>query len=324
MPEDTITIAQISDLHIGPLPHIPWRLLDLKRLTGFLNWHRKRRFMHLPEVAERIIADVKAQRSDHIAVTGDLANIGLPSEIERAASWLRRIGPPETVSVVPGNHDIYSTIGGVKSGSAALASWRPYFTSNDDGRRYTPSGSDFPYVRVLRKGRLGVALIGLNSAVETPPFVATGRLGTEQLGELSRILKETRRDGLVRVVMIHHPPLTMGKNDPSEIADTWQFNDVVEGSGAELIIHGHKHRFIAFGTALFPTTTHSTIVAGVPSASIGVRSRHGDDLACAHYFAISPGASSDTPNITLVARGLSEPHGSVIELNRVDLAGLRN
>jgi 3',5'-cyclic AMP phosphodiesterase CpdA len=37
-------------------------------------------------VLDRIVADLEAQAPDHIAVTGDLANIGLPQEHIKAGS----------------------------------------------------------------------------------------------------------------------------------------------------------------------------------------------------------------------------------------------
>lgn len=312
MPDDTLTIAQISDLHIGPLPLVPLRLLDLKRLTGFLNWHRKRRFMHQPAVTERIIADVLAQRPDHVAVTGDLANIGLPSEIARAATWLARIGSPGSVSVIPGNHDIYSNLGGIAAGPAALSLWRPYFSSDENGRRYLTSDAPFPYVRVLHRGSLSVALIGLNSAVETPPMIATGRLGSEQRQSLARILAATRQDGLLRVVMIHHPPQPGGATPHHELTDADVVAGILREHGAELIMHGHNHR-----TSITPfATAHGSVpIVCVPSASIG-HVRSNEALARAHFFEIHKGRNAPRARITLIARGLAAPGGPIVELQR--------
>ncbi len=317
MPDDTLTIAQISDLHIGPLPAIPLRLLDLKRLTGFLNWYRKRRFMHLPSVTERIIADVKGAAPDHIAVTGDLANIGLPSEIERAAAWLARIGPPGAVSVIPGNHDIYSKLGGIDRGATALEPWRPYFTSNEHGRRFVGDAEAFPYVRVLRKGALAVALIGLNSAVETPPMIATGRLGTAQLQALARILPATRQAGFARVVMIHHPPQPGGATPHHELIDADAMAAILNEHGAELVMHGHNHRA---SVTRFPSPQGDVPIVCVPSASMA-QVRSNEALARAHFFEFRQGIDATRPHITLIGRGLAEPAGPIVELQRMVLSG---
>src|SRR3569833_2376175 len=76
----TFTLAHLSDIHLAPLP--PAHVLDLcsKRITGYLNWQRKRRFVHDRAVLDTVAAGLKAQAPDHIAVTGDIANIGLEAE----------------------------------------------------------------------------------------------------------------------------------------------------------------------------------------------------------------------------------------------------
>src|SRR5262245_39982 len=104
------TLAHISDVHLGPLPLPGVTDCNLKRLSGYLNWHRNRKHLHLRPVLDSIVADLLAQRPDHIAVTGDLVNIGLPSEHLAALDWLATLGPPDRVSVVPGNHDIYTRL----------------------------------------------------------------------------------------------------------------------------------------------------------------------------------------------------------------------
>src|SRR6476620_8012621 len=100
-------LAHLSDPHLAPLPKPHWRELVNKRLTGYINWRRKRRFIHHPAVLTKIIADLKAHAPDHIAVTGDIANIGLRAEFERGREWLDGLGSDAKVSFVPGNHDIY-------------------------------------------------------------------------------------------------------------------------------------------------------------------------------------------------------------------------
>src|SRR5262245_65523212 len=102
---DAVTIAHLTDVHLGPIDGLPPRYWNLKRGLGYLNWMRKRRHDHQRPVLDRIVADMAAQGPDHIAVTGDLANIGLPQEHIAALGWLQSLGPPERVTVIPGNHD---------------------------------------------------------------------------------------------------------------------------------------------------------------------------------------------------------------------------
>src|ERR1700688_4148323 len=149
------TLAHLSDLHLAPLPQPHWSELPNKRVTGYVNWQRTRRFVHDASVLATIVGDLKAHRPDHIAVTGDLANIALAQEFVHGREWLQGLGSPQQVSFVPGNHDAY-----VRAGMGyAIRQWGDYMCGDHDA-------ADFPYLR--RRGPL--ALIGLSSAVPSAPL----------------------------------------------------------------------------------------------------------------------------------------------------------
>ena len=144
---------------------------------------------------KRLVEDLRAQRPDHVAVTGDLVNIGMPVEFQRAALWLETLGERYDVSFVPGNHDAY-----VRASMPLLGTtFAPWATS--DGA--PESKATYPYLRI----RGEIAIIGLSSAVPTAPLMATGRLGKKQVEALAELLRQTDAKGLARVVLIHHPPL---------------------------------------------------------------------------------------------------------------------
>ena len=84
-----ITIAQLTDVHLGPIAGFTPRYWNLKRALGYVNWQRNRRYAYLRDVLDRLVADMRRQAPDHIAVTGDLANIGLPQEHINALAWLQ-------------------------------------------------------------------------------------------------------------------------------------------------------------------------------------------------------------------------------------------
>ena len=219
-------LAHLTDVHLPPPPGAAragdW--LSKRGLSG-LNWLKSRRLRHLAPVAEAVAADLSAHAPDHVAVTGDQTNFGLRAEFEAGARWLARLGSPETVSFVPGNHDAMVR-GAWEAGARTLA---PY-TTGDDGK------AGFPWLR--RRGP--VALIGLNSAVPTPPFFASGRLGRTQLDAAEALLRET--EGLCRVVLIHHPPaLTCSRR--KALRDRDALADMLARAGAELVLYGHNHRW---------------------------------------------------------------------------------
>ncbi len=309
-----LTIAHLSDIHLGPLPRFGPSHWGLKRGLGYLNWQRHRKGAHRPAVLAALVADLKAQRPDHIAVTGDLVNIGLPAEYEAALAWLHQLGDADGVTVVPGNHDIYVRL----ARDPGVARWQSYMSrravdaaaSRDDGEVATGSGQ-FPFVR--RLGR--IALIGLNSAVPTLPLVAAGRLGPDQLGNLARLLDRLGREALIRVVLIHHPPLPGQASRLKALGDAAALAEVLQRHGAELVLHGHNHRSELRHHA---STTGPIPVVGVASASLGSPHK-GETLARYHLYRFE--ADAGCLQITCLSRGLATPDGPVVELERRTLTG---
>lgn len=222
-------LAQISDPHLGPLPPVKLRQLFSKRAFGYYNWHNHRLHAFDAEVLAALTADMRAAKPDHIAVTGDLVNIGLPLEFDTALAWLHTLGAPNDVTVIPGNHDAY-VASAVEHFSAK---WLPF--ANGDHPNATMA---FPFIR--RRGRL--ALIGMSTAVPTLPLMATGRVSHAETDALAEALAETGREGLCRIVLIHHP---IGKGDAlrtRRLIGASRVRAAIAAHGAELVLHGHNHR----------------------------------------------------------------------------------
>lgn len=224
-------LAHISDVHLGPLPDVTYRDLASKRVVGYVNWQRNRRRHHHDGIVDAIVADLKAQVPDHLAVTGDLVNLALDGEIELARLWLETLGAPTDVSVVPGNHDAYVP----GAFDKACHAWAPWM--NGDGAHGLVGRTSFPYVRI----RKGVALIGVSTARATAPFMASGFFRDGQAERLARILEEMGKRDLFRVVMIHHPPVRGAVGQHKRLFGIGKFQKVIRQSGAELVLHGHSH-----------------------------------------------------------------------------------
>jgi 3',5'-cyclic AMP phosphodiesterase CpdA len=257
------TLAHLSDIHLSPMPRIKRRELFSKRMIGYVNWHRGRKFVHRRDVLNLLTRDVVEQKPDHIAVTGDLVNLGLPEEFLRAAEWLNHLGPPARVTAIPGNHDAYVRL----HPEAGTRAWRPFMEANDEGAALFPTPPTlFPFVR-----RFGdVALIALSSAIPTMPFIAAGKIGTIQRELFAGALDDVARAGLFRVVLIHHPPLRHQASWPRGLRDAGKFTHVLKQHGAELVLHGHIHAQTAHE---LPTATGTALIVGVPSASEAVEGR---------------------------------------------------
>ncbi|MFL5042173.1 MAG: metallophosphoesterase family protein [Xanthobacteraceae bacterium] len=295
-------LAHLSDLHLGPLP-VP-RLAELfsKRILGFLNWHLRRHACHRTETYEAMVADMMAAKPDHIAVTGDLINIALAQEFGAARAWLDRLGTPDRVTFVPGNHDVYVRATAQHAGRSWGACMR------GDDAEMQPTACSFPFVR--RRGP--VVLIGLSSALPTSPFLASGTLGAEQIAHLAALLPGL--SDAFRVVLIHHPPLGLRPRH-KRLTDAKPLLDVLAEHGAELVLHGHDHRhalnWLQGRQGRIP-------VVGVPSGS-APRAGREDDPAAYNLYRIEGGAGSW--HCEMVSRGLRDGSTDIVELDRRNLLG---
>jgi 3',5'-cyclic AMP phosphodiesterase CpdA len=247
------TLAHLSDPHLPPLPAPSLRELAGKRALGYLNWTRNRHKHQRREVLDAVVADMQGQRPDHIAITGDLVNISLAAEFAPARAWLQSVGPPERVTVVPGNHDAY--VRAMQNRSAEI--WGDYLRG--DGA-LTADPITFPFLR--RRGPL--TLIGVSSAVPTPPLMATGWLGQAQRDALDAILAQLSAEQAFRVLLIHHPLRSDKGSRHKRLTDSDELLALLKRHGVELILHGHDH---VHSTMWFDGPKGRIPAIGVPSAS---------------------------------------------------------
>ena len=247
-------LAHVSDLHLCQLPALTWSQLANKRLFGYMSWQLRRRHSHLRTVLDALVRDLHAVGPDHVAITGDLVNLALPAEFIEAGAWLRRLGPPDWISLVPGNHDALVPV----VPSQGWDHWHAYATS--DTAACCANGADFPFLR--RRGPL--ALIGLSTAFPSPVGFATGRLGADQLACLDGLLERLNPERCCRVLLAHHCPIDGISVPRKRLIDAAQLRRCVARRGADLILHGHEHVF-SFGQ--IPGRDGPVPVFGTPSAS---------------------------------------------------------
>lgn len=248
-------LAHLSDPHLPPLPRPRLRELAGKRALGFLNWTRNRYKYHRREVLDALVTDLKAEGPDHIAVTGDVVNLALEAEFKPALSWLESVGPPDRVTVIPGNHDAYARSTRYHHSEV----WSQYLGGDD------PQTAIFPAVR--RRGPL--ALISLCSAVPTAPLMATGRLGRKQLAALERVLDQLAGEHAFRVLLVHHP--LRSDSHYKRLTDSAALLALLKQHGVELILHGHDH---VHSIMWFPGPNREIPALGVPSASALAHGRY--------------------------------------------------
>jgi 3',5'-cyclic AMP phosphodiesterase CpdA len=258
-PNETFTLAHLSD------PHLAYprgsRLSDFlnKRFFGYLKWRLKRQSEHQKDVLDGMIQDIRNAQPDHVVVTGDLTHLGLAAEYAKAKRLLEALGSASQVTIIPGNHDAY--VDGALD--CRIVEWEDYMVS--DGIK-SSDGTDtavtaiFPSLRV----RDGVAIIGVCTAQPCSTLLAVGCVGNQQLHRLQKILTETHQKGLFRIVLIHHPPKFGVVSWRKRLTDAEAFQKTIQECGAELILHGHCHRQ---SQTYLETSDGRIPVIGVPSAS---------------------------------------------------------
>ncbi len=236
-----------------------------KRIMAYINWRLPvgrgplaRAKHHDMGLLNRIFEDIRTQNPDHCVLTGDLVNFSLSSEFRRAAEYLKILGDGEHLTCVPGNHDAYVTGAEIHWGTF-LSPWM-----HGDSLPASQEKLHFPFVRM----RGPLAFIGLSSAIPTHPLASYGALGNQQREEAQHILEDLGRKGIVRIVLIHHPPhlkrhLVMRKI----LSDSQNVQSLLKSTGAELVLHGHTHK--ASVAYIMPHRSHLSPIPilGVPSAS---------------------------------------------------------
>ena len=292
------TLAHLSDPHLPPLPSPRLSELMGKRAFGYLNWTRNRHRYHRRDVLDVLMSDLQAQVPDHIAVTGDLVNLALEAEFASAKAWLESVGSPERVTVVPGNHDAY-----VRATADRITDeWGSYLIGDDT----LTHGAAFPALR--RRGPL--ALIGVSSGVPTPPLMATGWLGKDQMDALERLLVTLASEPAFRILLIHHPLRSDAR--AKRLTDAPELLSLLKQHGVELVLHGHDH---VHSTMWIEGPNGSSIPAiGVPSASALAHDHYPD----AAYNLFSIARDGDGWRCRQMVRGINEAL-QVREIRRVQL-----
>ena len=298
-------LAHVSDVHLGPLPDVTYRDLASKRMVGYVNWQRHRRHIMLDGVLGSITTDIEAAGVDHLAVTGDLVNLALDGEIELAKLWLETLGSAHDVSVVPGNHDAYVP----GAFDKVCRFWGPWMTG--DGQKAPADRHAFPYLRV----RGQVALVGVSSARATAPFMANGFFREDQSHRLGALLDKAAKQGLFRVVMIHHPPVRGAVAQHKRLFGIGNFQKTISRHGAELILHGHSHESSLHWIG--GKRHHPVPAVGVAAGGQSIGGSHPP----AQWNLLEISGEPEAWSLSLIRRGLSGPTLPVGELSRTELVG---
>lgn len=231
-------LAHVTDPHFRSFEGA--RLGDFlnKRAVGALNIVVNRRRKHKMDLLQALGEDLRQQRPDHVALTGDLSNVAIEGEWREALRWIVATETgPDAMTVIPGNHDAY--VADVVEKQAFEALFGAYQSSDlVSGPAGIAPAEVYPFVRF----RGPLALVALNSCVPTGDLGAWGTIGEAQLARVEAVLRDPALGDKTRVVLLHHPPVKLKGGEDRNLKDRDAFAAMLARAGADLVLHGHDHR----------------------------------------------------------------------------------
>lgn len=280
--------AHFTDPHFTEPGFSKWREIVNKRALSLLSWKMGRRHKYKREVFERLTRDA-CRHTDLFVLTGDLTQAGLESECREARDWLVEFTGANRLCLIPGNHD---SIHLGRRPARWEEMWRPWMGD----------ASGFPYARIYEP----LAFIGLSSSVPTAPFLASGRVGSAQLDRLPEVLMQCRRQGLCRVLLVHHCPAACVDSPRRGLADAAALRRIIAEQGVELVLHGHNHRWMQH--EMVGPSGAVPVLSAPSAASLGTS----DGRYKAGYYLIEVGRGQGVWSIKAEARELDETHSKVL------------
>jgi 3',5'-cyclic-AMP phosphodiesterase len=186
-------IAHLSDLHLLESQHGARGAADRLRLSILTLGRALDAELHRRRFASAL-RRARAARADHLVLSGDVTEDGVPAQFEVLAEVLAESQwSPDEVTIVPGNHDAYAA---EDAWALALAGPLAPF------RRTSTSGvaTELP----------GATIVAISTTMDQHWIRAAGRVGDEQRAMLERVLSAEQRRGRAVAVAMHHPPMPWG------------------------------------------------------------------------------------------------------------------
>jgi 3',5'-cyclic AMP phosphodiesterase CpdA len=224
-------VAHLSDVHMleaGPVASI---LQDLA--IRFVSAGRSVDARARTRRLERALSAAIRSGADHVVLSGDLTEVGADAQFEAFAAVLHDSGIlPENVTLVPGNHDAYT------SGEA----WRRALDGPLRAYRGTAADRDG---KVVERG--DVVFLPVDVACPQPITRSAGELSQAAAAALESRFSDPAFADKTMVVVQHHPPF-------EHETTAWQWLDGLRGSARLMaslvrhrhvqVLHGHLHKAV--------------------------------------------------------------------------------
>jgi 3',5'-cyclic-AMP phosphodiesterase len=225
-------IVHLSDAHVlDPRPSrtrsgwsMQTRFLSIGRPLDALG--RRKKLGRSLDVARRIGAS-------HVVLSGDLTEIGSPGEYETLAEILHDSGiAPERMTLVPGNHDMYSSAGAWRWALGGPLSAFARTSATEPGKAVDVGGA---------------TLLPLDATFHQPVTRSAGCISVEALEALKARASDAAFADRPLVAVQHHPPFVRKTH-------AWHWIDGLVGARSLMsllesfrhlfVLHGHLHAMV--------------------------------------------------------------------------------
>jgi len=228
----TTTLVQLSDIHVFDGQPLRAREIPTKRLTGYINYKRKRADEYERQVLEAAIDVAIDATPDLCVVTGDLTNLGRRTELVEAKRIIDRLRDADVETrVIPGNHDYYTR-------ACAAGGFEAVFEDYIHGSRV----GEHTYPYSVEVGHVCVVL--WNSAVPTWPFLALGLIDDAQRERGDALCAAAQAKGQAIVFALHHHPTRAPHKRVDAgrmLRNSEAFRALISTYSVSLTMHGHNH-----------------------------------------------------------------------------------
>jgi len=315
--KDGLRVIWLSDLHIGKVKK-SGALFALKETGPVRRLFSPRKHLWSESFASenlRYMQDrIGELKPDHILVTGDITNLALRNQFQKAREHFLMIQERADKSatdllhnfwtILPGNHDVDRKFLGT-----GLFGFSDAFKVTYNNGHNNPS---FPFRKTLesRASKFKLEIIGMNSTPDWPVEVvgmnARGKLGKEQKDRLGEFLEDVPRTGKFVVVALHHAPLSV-----PHIRSEWaEYFMALDGKDAvdlinlcctfevKGILHGHYHTYSPWYAPVVNSkkVAKQMPIIGAPCGTTGIPGQNVEFLELREvnvmiYETIKPGLS---------------------------------
>jgi 3',5'-cyclic AMP phosphodiesterase CpdA len=222
-----LRLGHISDLHIADRRRYP--------RNGFTSKDCDR---YSTRLLKGLLAALRQAAVDHLVVTGDLTLSSEASEFERAVDLLQPWARESKLTVVPGNHDVWT--------SEASTKGRFLRFLGPDGRGMRKAQQVYPLAVDLSPE---VTLVALDSArYGEEPFDTPGQIGGPQLQAARAMVREHAKQGRAVLIALHHHLVLPPERMPSDacvkrmpLGDADRLVRLVAELPVAAVLHGHRH-----------------------------------------------------------------------------------